>query len=87
MRSFYDGGGRLTVLFTDPEAFRHAAATWDASRGLVLIVYAEGCGDHAKGERCYLLVSKLRVCERRHVIYASGEPRHPDDVISLGETE
>lgn len=83
------GAGVLEVAFHSHEAFGHAARTWSADRGLVLIAFVRGCGDYALGRRCYFDVASLEAdaSGRRRRIVARGAARHPDDVMSSGATE
>ncbi|PHH65075.1 hypothetical protein CDD81_3473 [Ophiocordyceps australis] len=78
---------RLTVKFTSDEAFSHAADSWATEKPLILVSYIRGCGDWEKGERCYFAASKLSVHHSSKTIVASGESKHPDTIISRGETK
>ncbi|RBQ95470.1 hypothetical protein VDGD_07143 [Verticillium dahliae] len=77
----------LTIGFGSEEAYEHAVSTWADDEDVILIVYVPGCGDYAKGDRCYFQVKALSYKKGDLVIVAGGKPCHPDDVISKGETE
>ncbi|RDA94042.1 hypothetical protein CP533_5307 [Ophiocordyceps camponoti-saundersi (nom. inval.)] len=81
-----DAGRRLRVDFHSQEAFDHAASTWSVARGLLLIVYAQGCGGHGHGERCFFDVDGLQLLGQRRIV-ARGRAAHPHDVSTGGETE
>lgn len=87
MNVIYRGTSGLKITFAHQEAFKLASDTWVADEGLVLIVFARGCGDYHSGERCYFKVSELDFKSGDLVINASGKPTHPDEIISSGETE
>ncbi|PHH73772.1 hypothetical protein CDD82_5273 [Ophiocordyceps australis] len=78
---------RLAVSFSSDEAFSHAADSWPTEEPLILISYIKGCGEWEKGERCYFSASKLHVDHSSKTIVASGESKHPDGIISRGETK
>ncbi|RDA85690.1 hypothetical protein CP532_0730 [Ophiocordyceps camponoti-leonardi (nom. inval.)] len=84
-----DGGRSLRVDFHSQEAFDHAASTWSVTReeGLLLIAYAQGCGGHGHGERCFFDVHGIELLEQRRVVVARGRAAHPQDVSTGGETE
>ncbi|KFG81007.1 hypothetical protein MANI_014337 [Metarhizium anisopliae] len=77
----------MTVSFNNKEAFKHALDTWTMANGLLLIAYIPGCGDYAKGERCYFNVTAIEYKHDQLVIVAKGDSMHPDQVTNLGETE
>ncbi|PFH59941.1 hypothetical protein XA68_11680 [Ophiocordyceps unilateralis] len=78
--------GRLSVDFHTREAFQHAFDSWSVVHGLVLIVYADGCGS-TQGERCFFDVDGLEVVSNSSRIIVRGRAAHPHQVSSGGETE
>ncbi|KAF5010812.1 hypothetical protein FDECE_3055 [Fusarium decemcellulare] len=81
------GSNGLTVTFTNREAFQHAADSWNPDGDMILVAFAQGCGDWAKGERCYFLASGFKVLKDEMTIVARGSPSDPNDIISKGDTE
>ncbi|KHO01397.1 uncharacterized protein MAM_00398 [Metarhizium album ARSEF 1941] len=77
----------MTVTFDNQEAFKNALDTWTTSSGLLLIAYTPGCGEYAKGERCYFNVTDIEYKPEKLVIAAKGDPVHPDQVAHLYEAE
>lgn len=77
----------LTVSFASDEAYEIALETWSADDQIILITFTEGCGDFDKEDRCYFKVSGLTHDDKKRTIVASGTPTHPDDLISMGESE
>ncbi|TWU73004.1 hypothetical protein ED733_004802 [Metarhizium rileyi] len=78
----------MTVSFNNQEAFKHALDTWNTTNdGLVLIAYTKGCGEYAKGERCYFNVTDIEYKKETMVIVAKGVSMHPDQITNSGETE
>ncbi|KAF4587904.1 hypothetical protein GQ602_004597 [Ophiocordyceps camponoti-floridani] len=81
--------GHLAVDFQSRDAFEHARGSWSiakAKAGLVLIVYADGCGGHGHGERCFFDVDDLQFSGKRRIV-VRGRAVHPHDISSGGETE
>ncbi|KAK0643282.1 hypothetical protein B0T16DRAFT_459448 [Cercophora newfieldiana] len=83
------GGGGLVIAFRSREAYNHAVKTWVLEDELILIAFVAGCGDHAKGERCFFRVraADLVFKDGELVVIAGGKSCRPEDVTSGGETE
>ncbi|KAI3544373.1 hypothetical protein CABS02_09775 [Colletotrichum abscissum] len=77
----------LVISFGSQDGYQNAVDTWNTDDGLILVAFAKGCGDYKKGDRCFFRVSSLKFHEGDFVITASGTPSHPDDIITVGETE
>ncbi|KAK0624288.1 hypothetical protein B0T14DRAFT_495587 [Immersiella caudata] len=84
----YSGGG-LVIAFRSREAYNHALKTWVLEDELILIAFIAGCGDHAKGERCFFRVRAVDLVfkDGELMVIAGGKPCRPEDVTSGGETE
>jgi len=61
----------LSITFSSSEAFSTARSTWNTST--ILIAYAEGCGNYAKGDSCYIAVNSLTFSPGTYSCSASGE--------------
>ena len=81
------GPNELTITFSSPEAYDYARNTWNLEEELILVAFAEGCGDWAKGDRCYFEVIDLEFNDGDLIIVASGSSCDPNERISRGETE
>ncbi|QPG96513.1 hypothetical protein C2857_004429 [Epichloe festucae Fl1] len=77
----------ITASFTNQGAFNHARRSWSTRDGLILIAHVAGCGDYAKGERCYFNVTDLEFKDQELSIVARGDSKHPDEIVTTGETE
>lgn len=77
----------MKATFSSDESFTYAKESWNVGDGLVLLASAEGCGNSSTPDRCYFLVSGLRIEESTRVIVASGKANHPDSLITSAETE
>ncbi|KAG6078347.1 hypothetical protein E4U16_001700 [Claviceps sp. LM84 group G4] len=83
----YHAHDGITATFSTQEAFKHALDTWSAKDGLVLIAHVPGCQGHSQGERCYFSVSDLQFNQKDLTVVAQGSSKHPDEIITSGETE
>ncbi|GJN70021.1 hypothetical protein PLICBS_004073 [Purpureocillium lilacinum] len=84
----YDENEGLKVTFTNQDAFNHAKKTWlPKDKGLILIVFIDACEAYKSGERCYFKASNLDVSPDDMTIMVSAEPRHPNDLITSGESQ
>ncbi|KAK4450584.1 hypothetical protein QBC34DRAFT_296884 [Podospora aff. communis PSN243] len=82
-------GGGLVIAFRSREAYNHAVETWVLEDELILIAFVAGCGDHAKGERCFFRARAVDLVfkDGELVVVAGGKSCRPEDVTSGGETE
>ncbi|UNI15550.1 hypothetical protein JDV02_002074 [Purpureocillium takamizusanense] len=87
IKAVYDKNEGLKLTFTNKEAFNHATDTWHPKdRGLILVVYIDGCEAHKSGERCYFKASSLDVRPQDMTIIVSCKAHHPNDLIASGES-
>jgi hypothetical protein len=77
----------LEMHFDSDEAWELAIETWSKKDELVLITYTEGCGAYETLDRCFFQVTKINWKEDEHSIVAEGQPTHPNEIISRGESE
>ncbi|KAG5925798.1 hypothetical protein E4U42_003930 [Claviceps africana] len=83
----YDDKNGITASFQNKEAFDHAASSWSAQDGLLIIAHVEGCGAYDQGERCYFSVTELEFHREQLSVFAKGSSKHPDEITISGETE